>query len=206
MPELSQVLAAVARLDHRRLRTIAELALATGARRGELIALRWSDVDLDLGVVKIAASVSQGPDATLVRGPRKAGGVLRLSIDEATVAGLRSWRTDARAAALAAGHGRLGDQHPVVPAPSDPRSPWRPDRVTNTWVKHRASIGLPTLRFHDLRHVHATALLASGMPVHDVAARLGNTPAMIHGVYGHAMPAADQRAAAVVAEARRPTA
>ena len=69
------------------------------------------------------------------------------------------------------------------------------------WGRHRAGIGLAGLRFHDLRHLHATHLLEAGVPVSTVSARLGHASArMTLDVYGHARPAVDQAAAAVIGE------
>lgn len=95
---------------------------------------------------------------------------------------------------------------PIVASPSEPRDPWWPDRVTRTWDRHRDQIGLPGLRWHDLRHRHATTLLEAGVPVHTVSARPGHGSAhMTLDVYAHALPAGDRAAADVIARARRAT-
>ena len=194
LPEIGHVLAAVGRLGHDELRVAARLAVATGARRGELVALRWSDVDLEVGAARFMGSIAAGPNRTLVRKSTKGGKPKVMALDPGTVAVLADWR--------AKGRGR----GPVLPSPSDPTVPWHPGQVTLMWHRHRGSVGLEALRFHDLRHLHATALLAAGVPVNTVADRMGHASArMTLDVYAHAIPAHDQAAADVIGRAERPS-
>lgn len=201
LPELGQVFRAFGLLENVRLRVAAELAVATGARRGELLGLRWCDV-VERGVVAFGGAVVVD-GKSLVRKATKGGKPKRLAIDEGTSDVLDGWRVDRRARALALGVGRLDDVWPVLESPSDPRVPWHPDRVTRTWMRHRDAIGLGGLRFHDLRHLHATYLLGEGSTVHAVAARGGHGPAMVLSRYGHAIPAHDQAAADAIGRARK---
>jgi integrase len=203
LPLVGDVLAAVDRLDHERLRMAARLAVATGLRRGELVALRWSDVDLDAGVVRSATALAVGADGVSRKG-RKFGATNVLSIDEYTAAEVKAWRATCLAAALEMGLG-LGPDDPVLPSPEDPSRPWHPERLSHTWGAHRASVGLDAVRWHDLRHLHATSLLAAGIPATTVAARLGHASTkMTLDVYGHAVPAQDRDAADVIGRAQRP--
>lgn len=127
-----------------------------------------------------------------------------MAVDPGTVGVLRAWRVKSAAEALAVG--AAGDGLPVFGSPSDPSLPWHPERLTREWVRHRDGIGLGGLRFHDLRHLHATHLLEAGVPVSTVSARLGHASArMTLEVYGHARPAVDQAAAAVIGRETRPT-
>jgi integrase len=197
----AEVLAGIGRLEHVRLKAVAQLALATGARRGELLALRWSDIDLAEGVVRIRAALATGPDGELVRKTTKGRQARVITIGRTAVVELKTWRAVARKQALALGV-RLVDAHPVFPCPTDPRDPWAPDRVTRTWNRHQAAAGL-ALRFHDLRHRHATTLLEAGVPVHVVSARLGHASAkMTLDTYAHALPGGDRAAADVMDAAR----
>lgn len=193
LPEIGGVLAAIARISHAELRVAARLAAATGARRGELVGLRWSDVDLEAGVVRFMGSIAAGPDRALVRKATKGGRPKVLALDAGTVAVLVAWK--------AKGRGR----GPVLPSPSDPSAPWHPGQVTLMWHRHRESVGLGALRFHDLRHLHATTLLGAGVPVNTVADRMGHASArMTLDVYGHAISAHDQVAADVIGRADVP--
>lgn len=190
LPEIGGVLGAIGRISHVELRVAARLAAATGARRGELVGLRWSDVDLEAGAVRFMGSIAAGPDRTLVRKSTKGGRPKVMALDAGTLAVLVDWRDGAPG------------RRPVLPSPSDSSQPWHPGQVTLMWHRHRASVGLGALRFHDLRHLHATALLGAGVPVNTVADRLGHASArMTLDVYGHAISAHDQVAADVIGRA-----
>jgi hypothetical protein len=76
-----------------------------------------------------------------------------------------------------------------------------PQRLTDSFRKHRRAAGIPTGSLHVLRHTAATLALTSGVPVHIVAARLGDDPKTVLGVYSHLLPQSDEIAAERVAAA-----
>ncbi len=193
LPEVDSILAAVLAIDHVRLRTAALLALATGARRGELAALRWTAVDLDAGEIQFAAAVAVGRQSALTRKSTKGGKSKRVTIDAGTVAVLKAWRLANPSAIY------------VLSSPSDPAEPWHPERITAQWSRERKravedkDTRLEGVSFKDLRHMHATLLLSSGLDVETVATRLGHqSTRMTLDVYSHAIPARDRAAADVV--------
>ncbi len=202
--DLGQVLECIAKIKHDRLRTAARLSVATGVRRGELLALRWMDVDLDAGSVRVTRALARGDGRTLVVKGTKTGSVKVLSIDEATVAALKAWQRTVKAESLRAGGGTPAPNSPVFPSPGDPAAPWHPEHLTKRWVENRDGIGLPGVRWHDLRHLHATALLGAGVPPTTVAARLGHSNTQMLDTYGHAIPAHDRLAAEVISQAAKP--
>ena len=170
------------------------LAAYTGARRGELLYLRWSAVDLD------AAEVTFGGSTAVVRGQRvegttKGGRSRTVSLDRETVAVLREHRRQQNEERLAAGSA-WNDSGGLV-FTSRWGEPLYPDTVTALMTKlinqHNKSATppakpLPHARLHDLRHLHATTLLVAGVPVHVVAARLGHAdPAVTLRVYSHVL-------------------
>jgi integrase len=179
-------------VDDHELRALWHLALGTGARRGELLGLRWQDVDLDEGRICIqrALSVVDGVPRLLATKTAKRR---TLSVAESVVAALRChkrmqqrWHRDA-----ADWRDRWGlvftDE---VGAPVDPM------RVTKAFRALVANAPVPVIRLHDLRHFHASALLEAGVPVTVVSRRLGHASAtMTLDVYGHVLPAADADAA-----------
>ena len=200
LPPMVEVLSAILRITHWRLSMAAWLAVVTGARRGELVGLRWRDVDLDGGVVRFGGAMAVGPEGA-VRKSTKSGRPKSVAIDGGTVARLRTWRSLVVEESLAAG-ASVGPGSPVFPSPTDPTTPWHPGQVTLQWSRARDGVGLGGVRFHDLRHLHATHLIAAGIPVTTVSARLGHASTrMTLDVYSHSMPAADVAAAAVIGEA-----
>ena len=176
------------------------LAAYTGARRGELLALRWSDVDADAREVTISGSAAV-VEGQRVEGTTKGGRSRVVGIDEETARALREHRRRQAAERLAAGALWTGDGARVFV--TETGEPLYPDTVTALTTKLAARAGVPHCRLHDLRHLHATTLLLAGVPVHVVAARLGHAdPAVTLRTYAHvvreqAASVADVFAAAV---------
>lgn len=177
------------------------LLASTGMRRGEALALRWGDVDLDgsrLAVRRAATVVkNKGEGQEVLVGPPKSGRPRTVDLDEGTVAMLRAHKAARGSLSLALARDEalvLGDINGKV------RHPERFSRRWETAVRQaRAALedGLPAIRLHDLRHTHATLLLAAGIPVKVVSERLGHANATITlGVYAHVMPGMQAEAAA----------
>jgi integrase len=76
-----------------------------------------------------------------------------------------------------------------------------PQRLTQWFREHRDAAGIPTGTLHTLRHTAAALALTPGVPVHIVAARLGDTPTTVLNVYSHLLPSSDEIAAERVAAA-----
>lgn len=173
----------------------------TGMRRGEAIALRWRDIDLDAGTVSVRRSAgvvrNKGKGSAVKEGPTKTGKPRVIDLDATTVAVLRSHKRDRGGLALALAR----DDSPAF---GDIQGGVRhPERFTRTF---KAALGRcaralgetapPEIRLHDLRHTHATLLLAKGAPVKVVSERLGHSSATVTlQVYAHVMPG-NQRDAA----------
>jgi integrase len=170
------------------------LAAYTGARRGELLYLRWEAVDLD------AAEVTFGGSTAVVRGQRvegttKGGRSRAISLDRDTVTVLQDHRRQQAEERLAAGSAWTNTGGLVFVTRWG--EPLYPDTVTALMAKlinrHNKSVAppakpLPHARLHDLRHLHATTLLLAGVPIHVVAARLGHgDPAVTLRVYAHVL-------------------
>ena len=166
---------------------------ATGCRRGEACALRWSDVDLERAEVAIRRSISQ-VGQELREKDTKTHQSRRVSIDEETVAVLRSLHLRSRERSLALGEGLADDA--LLFSDVEGR-PWRPDVCTNRFGRLRTGLGLGGVRLHDLRHFVATVLGGAGVPIATISGRLGHRDnATTLNLYTHAMPATDQAAAA----------
>lgn len=187
------------------------VAAYTGARRGELLNLQWSAVDLDARKIIITGSTAV-IGGQRVNGTTKSGRTRVVSIDDATVAVLRQHKADQAAEQLRAGDSWRGTKDGYV-FTTGWGEPIYPDTVTSLMTKlirahnrpehsPRPTHQLPHARLHDLRHLHATTLLLSGVPVHVVAARLGHAdPAITLRVYAHVIRAAEAAAADIFAQA-----
>lgn len=149
------------------------VAAVTGARRGEIAGLRWSDVDVDRGTVWIRRAVSYSPKTGVRVGPTKTDRERRIAIPASVVELLVELRDEQRTRAE-----RLGDSWDLdrYVVGSDPvgRSPWRPDRATRVFGRLRTELDLPDVRMKELRHYVATQGLARGYDVRTVAGRLGH--------------------------------
>jgi integrase len=169
----------------------------TGLRRGEVVALRWSDVDLAGKRISIrqAATVHDGEE--YVDAPKSRRSRRTIDVDEETIELLRAHR-ERQVAALA----RLG-----VRAPADDRvftnaigEPLRPGSVGQAFARLVRQADVPAIRLHDLRHTHASHLLAAGVNAKVVSERLGHSSVSFTlDVYGQVMPGQQAEAAALAA-------
>lgn len=191
-PTAAQVARVLAALDDDpALACYVRLAASTGARRGELCALRWDDLDLDRGTVLISRALTDGPDGIEVKGT-KTGRAKAMALDPGTVAALRAHRAQALELHLAT----RTEPAWVFPADRDPTRPVHPSVVTHRWKRLADRHGLTGVRLHDLRHFVASQMLAAGADVRTVANRLGHAnPATTLRVYAHLIPEADRAAA-----------
>ena len=167
------------------------LAASTGARRGELLALRWSDVDLAQGTitfrhnrVALRGSVEEG---TLKNDQTKV-----VPIDRATVAALTEHRRSQVSTRLAS-RAWASEDYVFTNRAGEPLHPRTANRI---WSKIVEAAGVPYRKPHALRHTHATVLLEAGLPLHVVADRLGHKDAMVTAtVYAHVTPKQSAEAA-----------
>ncbi|MEU8306889.1 tyrosine-type recombinase/integrase [Actinomadura sp. NPDC048955] len=196
----------LASAEGHRLSAFFHLAAYTGARRGELLNLRWPDVDLDGASIHIKGSVGFVAGER-IEGTTKSGRSRVVSLDPGTVDVLKAHRKRQLADKLKAGEFWKGteDGHVFTTGWGEPVHPDTVSSLMATLIKeHNAADGvapLPHARLHDLRHVHATTLLLAGVPVHVVAARLGHAdPAITLRVYAHVVSEQLAEAATIFAD------
>jgi integrase len=173
------------------------LAFVTGARRGELAALRWSHIDLEAGTVRIERSLTQVGDNLTEKGT-KTGRDRRVAIDVRTVGLLEhhsAWQADLSRRA----------ESPLVVDPyvlsdnANGARPMMPSKITDRFTSLRAKAGVRGVRFHDLRHANVSEQLAAGVDPATVAARAGHASTrMTLDRYAHALPAGGVAAGAVM--------
>lgn len=207
------------------------IALHTGARLGEILALRWDDLDLDAGIIVIRRTLVE-PLKRSKSGtwysfkPPKSGEARRVNIDALIVDALRRHRTVQKVTRLRCGVAWTGLDLVVAGVSGEPLRPssvstrFRALVVEMNRCKRCGGVGIVEesrcpycdgagsthefdgLRFHDLRHSHASIMLANNVPVLVVSERLGHsTPAFTLARYGHVLPGQQGAAAEAFAAA-----
>ena len=174
------------------------LAATTGLRRGELLGLRWRDLDVAAGRLSVTQTLVSVNYAVSFSTPKTAAGRRSVALDPATVAALRAHRARLLEERLSLG---LGTPSPddVVFAALD-GSPLHPGQFSDRFDRLVKTAGVPRIRFHDLRHTHATLALRAGVHPKVVSERLGHsTISVTLDTYSHAIPAMQEEAAAKVA-------
>jgi len=192
--EPDQARALLAAAEGTRLATLWRLALAAGLRKGELLGLRWDDIDLERGVLSVRRSVSRQAGRGLVEGAPKTRESLRtLRLGAGSVAALYEHR-GRQAAERALARDLWVDERRVFATPRgtiiDPRN------LNRNLDELCALAGVPRIRVHDLRHTCVTLLLAEGEPLEVIAERLGHSDTRVTSqVYAHVVDALRSRAA-----------
>jgi integrase len=200
IPQPGDVVRIIAKADETdsQLACLLRLAVITGARRGELCALRWADVDLKAGTIGISRPLVGERNSELTEKGTKTHASRRNSFDRATLKTLESQHQRSQQRAHAAGTKLPRDAFIFSDSP-DGAAPWRPNRVTHAFMRVRSDVGISGVRLHDLRHFSATRLLAAGVPVNTVAGRVGHANAATTlNVYGHFLESSDETGAQVL--------
>jgi integrase len=191
--------------------SIVATAALTGARRNEILALRWTDFDATNKTLRIERALEETKEAGLTfKPPKTKRGTRTITIDDDLVALLIAEREKhlrlvagvSESAAVDLSLVRLPEGALMFPSPAGNRfdftRPRDPHAVTRGFVRRARKLGFKGLRFHDLRGSHETALLDAGVPVHVVAERCGHDPAVLLRNYAKRTRKADTSAAAVI--------
>jgi integrase len=170
------------------------LALTTGMRRGELLALRWDDVDFKQSLVSVHRTMTRVGGYVYVEGePKTRSSRRRIVLPSVALEALKDHRERQEQVRLKAGDTWQGRGLVFCDGSGGFFSP---DVVLYSFGKLLSEIGLPHMRFHDLRHSAATILLVAGVHPKVVQERLGHsTIAMTLDVYSHVLPSMQQEAA-----------
>lgn len=184
--------------------TLVTVALFSGLRRGELLALRWCDVDFADETLHVRQALEE------TRGEKQPGKQYRttvlqfkepktrksrraVALDAATIRMLKRQRAQQNAHRLAFGEAYRADLDLVFCA--EDGSPFKPDTITKRFASLVKAAPIPHLRFHDLRHSHATQLLRAGVHFKIVSERLGHASVAITlDRYSHVLPGMDRQA------------
>jgi integrase len=171
------------------------LAVLCGLRRGEICALRWRNVELVAGQMSIVESLEQTKSGLRFKSP-KSGKGRTVALSATVVDELRAHRVKRAQDVLRLGM-RLSDDDLVI-AHAD-GSIVSPIYISQLWARTIKKSRLARLRFHDLRHAHATHLLANGVHPKVASERLGHSKVGITlDLYSHVIPGMQEDAAAMV--------
>jgi len=175
------------------------LTTYTGLRLGEVLGLRWVNINLKDGYLTVKEALHRKKDGEPQMGPPKnAGSVRRIDLQPNVLAVLKAHKKAQAAEKLAAGE--VYQDRGFVFAWQDGR-PYDPDSFGAGWGAAARKLGVVKAHFHRLRHTAATLMLRAGVPVKDVAAMLGHSATVCADIYGHATPAGGKDAAQKLAEA-----
>jgi integrase len=168
---------------------VAVIGLSTGMRRGEMLALRWMDIEGDK--IRVERALEQSKRGLRFKATKTRAGKRTISIPAAVVTELRKYKLEQQQRWLALGLGRIRDDDLVLATWHG--QPRKPAALSKDWHNEVKNVTL-----HALRHSHASQLIAAGMDVVSVARRLGHAkPSVTLNVYAHLFSSSDDRAAAI---------
>jgi integrase len=169
------------------------LAVTTGMRRGEILGVRWQDVDLDAATLSVRHSLEQTKLGVAFKQPKTQKGRRVVALPNMTVEALRRHRVEQVKYKLLLGPDYK--DHDLICAKTD-GSPWPPDSFTSSFSDFVRKTSVPVVRFHDLRHTHATQLLRQKIHPKVVSERLGHsTVGITLDIYSHVLPDMQEEAA-----------
>ena len=168
------------------------LGALLGLRRGEMLALRWDNIDLKNKVIHIRSNMVNGEDGFIIKAPKSEAGIRDLVIGDEVVAELKKARLKYMDDALTF---PIFQNLNFVIRQED-GSPLHTDSMTRKWSRFLKDNNLPHIRLHDLRHSNATALIQAGVNPRVVQQRLGHSDVNITlNTYTHVLPEMDIDAA-----------
>lgn len=170
------------------------LALTTGARQGELLAIRWRDADLDAGTLQVRGSLQRQPEGLAIVEPKTPGSRRQIALTRNAVEALRRHRVAQAKERLALGAAWEDNDFVFaneVGRPMDVRNLMR-----RSFLPLLKEAGLPRIRFHDLRHTAATLLMGQSVHAKVVAEMLGHSRiSTTLDLYSHVTPTMQRQAA-----------
>jgi integrase len=182
-------------LEGTKLHLPALMALTTGMRRGEVLGLRWGDVDLDGARLSVAQTLQDVAGEVFTKAPKTKSSERTIALLPLTVAALRVHKKEQNALRLRRGKGYQNNDLVLA---REGGNPWHPGSFSAEWRSEMLRLGRP-IKFHELRHTHASMLLANREHPKVVQERLGHsTISTTYDIYSHAMPEMQEGAAATL--------
>ena len=169
------------------------LCTTAGLRRGELLALRWEDIDFQNNILKVRHNLVRGEKDYIIKEPKSESGIRDIHIGSEVVSYLKKERAKYVTDMMNYG---IGFRNYGFVIRQYDGSPLKPDSMSRKWRRFLETNNLPPIRFHDLRHSHATALIQAGVSPKVVQERLGHSDVQITlNTYTHVLPEMDIEAA-----------
>lgn len=172
------------------------LALTTGMRKGEILGLRWKDIDYENKLLYVNQALTRGNKGYVLNEPKTAAGKRKITLDKETLEALRLHKIQQNKEKLSLGE--EWQDHDLVIA-SSIGTPVNPQNMNRYWyplLEKAGKHGVPKIRFHDLRHTHASHLLKKGIHIKVVSERLGHASVEITlNTYSHLLPGLQEAAA-----------
>lgn len=163
--------------------------LATGCRIGEVLALEWSDIDLEKGTIKVSKTLNRYQETNT---PKSKAGLRDIEIDRATVLLLRQYKKRQQVLSW-----ELGRSETIVFTPFTTKYAYA-CLLRKRLQKHFKAAGVPDISFHGFRHTHATIMLYAGIEAKDLQYRLGHSNiSMTLNTYVHATKEGAKKAVSI---------
>lgn len=169
------------------------LAIYTGARRGEILGLNWNNVDLEKGIIKIVDNLCATKNGLIIKQPKTNNGIRTIAISKSLIIILKNHKVNQMKNKI-----RLGEQYKdnnMVCCYEDGHL-FNPKRFSAKFNELLQKNDLPIIRFHDLRHSHASLLVKMGVQPKEISSRLGHSNIGITmDLYSHLYEEADREVA-----------
>jgi integrase len=175
-----------------RLFALWRLGAITGMRRGELLGLPWRNLDLDGASLRVEQQLVPTRGGASFGPPKTERSRRTIKLDPGTVHALKHHLETQRLDRALAGDAY--EDHDLVFC-NELGAPIHPQTLTYLFSRITKAAKLGEITLHGLRHTHATHLLTEGVPLHVVAARLGDRPEIVLKTYAHLLPTSDEEAA-----------
>ena len=187
--------ALVAKLKGHRLEMLAMVSLFTGMRLGEVLALRWSRVDLDEKVMQVREAIEETEEHGIrFKAPKSKAGRRDVTLLDILVDALRDHRKAQLELRFKLGVGKLPDDALLFAILEG--APLSRNAMSAAWADFATSIRLPDVTFHALRHTHASQLIDAGVDIVTISKRLGHAkPDITLRIYAHMFKKDDSKAA-----------
>jgi integrase len=187
----------IEKLKGSRVYVLAMVSLFTGMRLGEILALRWSRVDLDKAIIQVREAIENTKAGTRFKTPKTKAGRRDITLPDVLVAVLREYRKAQLEFRMRVGAGKLPDDALLfTDLDGNPLS----RNVTSTlWQRFAERVGMGDITFHALRHTHASQLIDAGVDIVTISKRLGHAkPDITLRVYSHLFRKDDSKAAQAI--------